>query len=116
MQKRVNRGVGCRSQGASPSCKKLVQEPFGTTTGSPIHGMNEFHPRPGASGDLAFLETHSVIARMIPRRLISELMSALAEAPAVALLGPRQVGKTSLALELANPRPTVCLDLEPSGN
>jgi len=37
-------------------------------------------------------------------------------APAVALLGPRQHGKTALALEPANTRPTVCLHLESSGN
>ena len=37
-----------------------------------------------------------MIARMIPRRLASELATALAESPAVALLGPRQVGKTTL--------------------
>jgi uncharacterized protein len=49
---------------------------------------------------------------MIPRRLIPALTSALAEAPAVALLGPRQVGKTTLALELAEERPAVYLDLE----
>ncbi|TAK54586.1 MAG: ATP-binding protein [Gammaproteobacteria bacterium] len=49
---------------------------------------------------------------MIPRRLIAALTSALAEAPAVALLGPRQVGKTTLALELAHTRPAVYLDLE----
>ncbi len=49
---------------------------------------------------------------MIPRRLVSSLASALAEAPAVALLGPRQVGKTTLALELSATRPAVYLDLE----
>jgi predicted AAA+ superfamily ATPase len=49
---------------------------------------------------------------MIPRRLVAALTSALAEAPAVALLGPRQVGKTTLAHELANTRPAVYLDLE----
>ncbi len=49
---------------------------------------------------------------MIPRRLITALTSALAEAPAVALLGPRQVGKTTLALELAKKRSAVYLDLE----
>jgi predicted AAA+ superfamily ATPase len=49
---------------------------------------------------------------MIPRRLLSALTSALTEAPAVALLGPRQVGKTTLALELAASRPAVYLDLE----
>lgn len=67
-------------------------------------------------GDLAFLEARSAIARMIPSRLISALTSAPAEAPAVALPGPRQVGKTTLALELANTRPAVYLDLESSGN
>jgi len=49
---------------------------------------------------------------MIPRRLLPELTSALAEAPAVALLGPRQAGKTTLALEVAKARPAVYLDLE----
>ena len=49
---------------------------------------------------------------MIPRRLLPALATALAEAPAVALLGPRQAGKTTLALELAGARPSVYLDLE----
>lgn len=37
---------------------------------------------------------------------------ALAEAPAVGLLGPRQAGKTTLALEVAKGRASVYLDLE----
>jgi predicted AAA+ superfamily ATPase len=49
---------------------------------------------------------------MVPRRLTAALTSALAEAPAVALLGPPQVGKTTLALELVQTRPAVYLDLE----
>ncbi len=49
---------------------------------------------------------------MIPRRLLPALTEALAEAPAAALLGPRQVGKTTLALEAAKTRPAVYLDLE----
>src|SRR5262245_57643182 len=49
---------------------------------------------------------------MIPRRLLPSLTAALAEAPAGALLGPRQVGKTTLALEVAKARPSVYLDLE----
>jgi len=49
---------------------------------------------------------------MIPRRLLPALTSALAESPAVALLGPRQAGKTTLALEVAKDRPSVYLDLE----
>lgn len=38
---------------------------------------------------------------MIPRNLEPILTSALANMPVVALLGPRQVGKTTLALEIA---------------
>jgi predicted AAA+ superfamily ATPase len=53
---------------------------------------------------------------MVPRRLIFALTSALAEAPAVALPGPRQVGRTILALELVNTQPAVYLHLERSGN
>jgi predicted AAA+ superfamily ATPase len=49
---------------------------------------------------------------MFPRRLLAALTTALAEAPAVALLGPRQVGKTTLAFEIAKQRPAVYLDLE----
>jgi predicted AAA+ superfamily ATPase len=49
---------------------------------------------------------------MIRRRLLSALMSALAEASAVALLGPRQTGKTTLALDVARAMPAVYLDLE----
>lgn len=49
---------------------------------------------------------------MIPRRLQPVLTAALAEMPAVALLGPRQAGKTTLALEVARSRPSIYLDLE----
>lgn len=49
---------------------------------------------------------------MIPRRLLDTLESALTEAPAVALLGPRQVGKTTLALAMTQGRAAIYLDLE----
>ena len=49
---------------------------------------------------------------MIPRRLFPALTTALTESPAVALLGPRQSGKTTLALELGEARPSIYLDLE----
>jgi predicted AAA+ superfamily ATPase len=49
---------------------------------------------------------------MISRRLLPTLNEALAEAPAVGLLGPRQAGKTTLALEVAKGRRSVYLDLE----
>ena len=46
------------------------------------------------------------------RALSKQLTSALAQSPAVALLGPRQVGKTTLALSLTNARPSIYLDLQ----
>jgi len=49
---------------------------------------------------------------IIKRRLKSELKKRLERAPAVVLLGPRQVGKTTLALAVARERPSVYLDLE----
>jgi uncharacterized protein len=49
---------------------------------------------------------------MIKRRIYKELLEAIDGNPAVALLGPRQVGKTTLALEVGNTRPSLYLDLE----
>jgi predicted AAA+ superfamily ATPase len=49
---------------------------------------------------------------MIQRRIQGALQSLLTESPAVAMLGPRQVGKTTLALSVAEHRPSVNLDLE----
>jgi len=50
---------------------------------------------------------------MIERRAIAPLGQLLTEFPAVAILGPRQVGKTTLAFELARSRSaTSYLDLE----
>ena len=65
-----------------------------------------------AASNLAIVELHSIIARMIPRRLLPALTTAVAESPAVALLGPRQAGKSTLALEVAGSRPSIYLDLE----
>jgi predicted AAA+ superfamily ATPase len=49
---------------------------------------------------------------MIDRRLTSTLLSRLDAMPAVGLLGPRQSGKTTLALTVGVPRDAVYLDLE----
>jgi hypothetical protein len=49
---------------------------------------------------------------MLPRRLSTRLNHLLKHSPAVVLLGPRQAGKTTLALEIAEKRPSVYLDLE----
>lgn len=49
---------------------------------------------------------------MIPRRVLPQVQSALRRQAAVALIGPRQVGKTTLALALGEEHPSVYLDLE----
>lgn len=49
---------------------------------------------------------------MIPRRIASELTHLIDSYPAVALLGPRQVGKTTLAHAIGETRPSIYLDLE----
>ncbi|MEO1495255.1 MAG: ATP-binding protein [Pseudomonadota bacterium] len=49
---------------------------------------------------------------MIPRLRTPEILAALDREAAVALIGPRQVGKTTLALEIAADRTSIYLDLE----
>lgn len=49
---------------------------------------------------------------MIRRRIEPVVEALLGESPAVVLTGPRQVGKTTLALDLAEMRPSTYLDLE----
>lgn len=49
---------------------------------------------------------------MIERRIASELNQLIDSYPAVALLGPRQVGKTTLAHAIGETRPSIYLDLE----
>jgi hypothetical protein len=53
-----------------------------------------------------------MIARMIERHAATEVTLLLEHMPAVALVGPRQAGKTTLALAIAGGRPSVYLDLE----
>ncbi len=49
---------------------------------------------------------------MINRLVRSQVVEALESQPAVALVGPRQVGKTTLAIEIAHQRGGLYLDLE----
>lgn len=49
---------------------------------------------------------------MFERQLRSILAEEIQHSPAIALLGPRQVGKTTLALEVAKTIPSIYLDLE----
>lgn len=55
---------------------------------------------------------HVKFAYMIKRRLESQIAEALKRSPSVALLGPRQVGKTTIALNISETMPSVYLDLE----
>jgi predicted AAA+ superfamily ATPase len=48
----------------------------------------------------------------LQRRLQERILARLEHMPAVALLGPRQAGKTTLAKQVASGRPAVYLDLE----
>ena len=53
---------------------------------------------------------------MIERRIKEQVREALGRQAAVALIGPRQVGKTTLAYELAGERDALYLDLEDSND
>ncbi len=53
-----------------------------------------------------------MITRMFPRLLQTHTEDLLDQFPAVALLGPRQVGKTTMALEIARKTGALYLDLE----
>ena len=61
---------------------------------------------------LVFLELCATIARMIDRRMLQTILKRLDQFPAVALLGPRQVGKTTLAEAVGAQRESIYLDLE----
>lgn len=49
---------------------------------------------------------------MISRRLEPIIKAALKRSSSVALMGPRQVGKTTIALDISQSIPSVYLDLE----
>ena len=49
---------------------------------------------------------------MIERYIIPRLNQALGRQASVALIGPRQAGKTTLARAIGDSRPSVYLDLE----
>lgn len=70
---------------------------------------------PDAEFNLVFMPCRGIITRIIDRKALHELRSALDSFPVVALLGPRQVGKTTLALTHARDlgqEATRYLDLE----
>ncbi|MFI5136910.1 MAG: ATP-binding protein [Sphingobacteriales bacterium] len=51
---------------------------------------------------------------MIARRIENKIRRTLERSPSVALMGPRQVGKTTIALNISETIPAVYLDLEDS--
>lgn len=58
------------------------------------------------------MESNAIITRVITRRIYQTVLDRLALFPAVILLGPRQVGKTTLSEDIASRCPSVYLDLE----
>lgn len=58
------------------------------------------------------MEYNAIIARMINRQTTAIVRARLDQFPVVALLGPRQAGKTTLAERIAEEQPSVYLDLE----
>ena len=58
------------------------------------------------------MESGAIITYMLLRRLASHLESLLRHSPAVVLLGPRQAGKTTLALAFGGQTASIYLDLE----
>ncbi len=69
---------------------------------------------PPSNTCLAIQALYAYIARMIKRHAQDKIMNLLQIFPAVGILGPRQAGKTTLALQIANtlrPEP-IYLDLE----
>ena len=69
---------------------------------------------PGAQflNKYVIMEFDSIIAYMLKRRLAPQVRHLLAHSPAVVILGPRQAGKTTLALEVGGKGHSVYLDLE----
>ncbi len=68
----------------------------------------------GRIKNLAIIIYYVIIAIMITRLSQPTIIQQLHHSPAVALLGPRQVGKTTLAREIAKhwPEETIYIDLE----
>ena len=58
------------------------------------------------------MEERALITYMLSRRLASHLNELLRHSPAVVLLGPRQAGKTTLALDIGEQTASIYLDLE----
>ena len=58
------------------------------------------------------IPSHGIFTMMLDRLLFSKIDQQLKKSAAVALLGPRQVGKTTLAQRLSDTQKSVYIDLE----
>ena len=97
----------------------MVQEPaFAEWLSEPLHRLMirraDYYGLENCmtAQNIVFVEKCSIITYMISRRLSSHLYELLSHSPAVVLLGPRQAGKTTLALEIGEQTASVYLDLE----
>jgi len=61
---------------------------------------------------LVNLISYVKFTRMIERSVYNQVISAISRQAAVALIGPRQVGKTTLALQIASQTQSLYMDLE----
>jgi uncharacterized protein len=90
--------------GACPSLKPRFARAQAVFVCCGLPARNQFNP--------AILTFDVNFADMIQRQLLENIAYLLSVTPAVALLGPRQVGKTTLAHTLAEKTKAVYLDLE----
>ena len=68
--------------------------------------------QPNWAGNPVNPVSNAIVSGTIPRRIARDIHSRLGLFPAVALLGPRQIGTTTLARFIADSRESVYLDLE----
>jgi len=66
----------------------------------------------GYGWNLAIQARDAIISRIISRQKTAAVLDRLDQFPAVALLGPRQAGKTTLAEQIGDGPPSIYLDLE----
>ena len=61
---------------------------------------------------LVNLPSHGIFASMLERILYTKIRSQLEKSAAVAILGPRQVGKTTLSQKITEDVKSIYIDLE----
>ena len=105
-------GSGCILKVASPKAFRSFGRSRRRNSHPGVRGSRETQALGGAGTIVAIMEADSIITYMLARRLSSQLSELLRHSPAVVLLGPRQAGKTTLALEIGAQTASIYLDLE----